>query len=110
MTERAEATTEMDNKEKNTGQFGELKVLAKENDLFYLVEIAVMREGLNRNGWDYRNADKYAETFMGCPILTAYVGNKIGDGPERRRVLLHDVTIRRKDRRMHWGKPGGYSR
>lgn len=80
MTERAEATTEMDNEEKNTGQFGELKVLAKENDLFYLVEIAVMREGLNRNGWDYRNADKYAGTFMGCPILTAYIGNKIGDG------------------------------
>ena len=70
----------MDNEEKNTGQFGELKVLARENDLFYLVEIAVMREGMNRNGWDYRNADKFAETFMGCPILTAYVGNKIGDG------------------------------
>ena len=67
-------------KEKDTGQFGELKVLKRESDLFYLVEIAVMREGLNRNMWDYRNADKYADTFMGCPILTAYVGSKIGDG------------------------------
>lgn len=79
----------MDN-EKDTGQFGELKVLARENDLFYLVEIAVMREGLNRNGWDYRNADKYADTFMGCPILTAYVGNKIGDGHNMDRKIGPD--------------------
>ncbi|MBR3688887.1 MAG: hypothetical protein IKL85_07425 [Lentisphaeria bacterium] len=67
---------------KDTGQhgMGEMRVLKRENDLFYLVEIAVMRDGLNRNGWDYRNVEKYADTFKGCPILTAYVGNKIGDG------------------------------
>ena len=59
---------------------GELKVLERVGDLFYKVEIEVMRDGVNRNNWDYRNVEKYADTFMGCPILTAYVGNKIGDG------------------------------
>lgn len=64
----------------NGNAFGELKVLERVNDLFYRVEIAVMREGENRNHWDYRNLERHADTFKGCPILTAYVGNKIGDG------------------------------
>ena len=59
---------------------GELRVLERIGDLFYKVEIEVMRDGVNRNNWDYRNVDEYANTFKGCPILTAYVGNKIGDG------------------------------
>ena len=59
---------------------GELRVLERIGDLFYKVEIEVMRDGVNRNNWDYRNVDEYADTFKGCPILTAYVGNKIGDG------------------------------
>ena len=59
---------------------GEMRVLERVGDLFYKVEIEVMRDGVNRNNWDYRNVETYADTFMGCPILTAYVGNKIGDG------------------------------
>lgn len=59
---------------------GELRVLERVGDLFYQVEIEVMRDGVNRNNWDYRNVDEYADTFKGCPILTAYVGGKIGDG------------------------------
>lgn len=59
---------------------GEMRVLERIGDLFYKVEIEVMRDGVNRNNWDYRNVEEYADTFKGCPILTAYVGNKIGDG------------------------------
>lgn len=59
---------------------GEMRVLERIGDLFYKVEIEVMRDGVNRNNWDYRNVNEYADTFKGCPILTAYVGNKIGDG------------------------------
>lgn len=59
---------------------GELRVLQRDNDLTYSVEIEVMRGGLNRNNWDYRNIREFAGTFKGCPILTAYVGSKIGDG------------------------------
>ena len=59
---------------------GEMRVLERIGDLFYQVEIEVMRDGVNRNNWDYRNVAEYADTFKGCPILTAYVGNKIGDG------------------------------
>lgn len=59
---------------------GVLKVLQQDNDLLYSVEIEVMRDGVNRNNWDYRNMREYADTFKGMPILTAYVGSKIGDG------------------------------
>lgn len=55
-------------------------MLKKDNDLCYSVEIEVMRGGVNRNNWDYRNIKQYADSFKGCPILTAYVGSKIGDG------------------------------
>lgn len=60
---------------------GELRVLRKLNDLEYEVELDMLRSGRNLNGWDYRNIDKYAETFAGTPILTAYLPNgKVGDG------------------------------
>ena len=59
---------------------GTMRVLQQDSDLLYSVEIEVMRDGVNRNNWDYRNMDLYADTFKGMPILTAYVGRKIGDG------------------------------
>lgn len=60
---------------------GTLRVLGREdNDLSYLVEIETMRGGVNRNKWDYRNIRRHADTFKGVPILTAYVGGRIGDG------------------------------
>ena len=67
--------------EKPTETFiGTMRVLQQDSDLLYSVEIEVMRDGVNRNNWDYRNMDLYADTFKGMPILTAYVGRKIGDG------------------------------
>ena len=39
---------------------GELRVLQKDNDLTYSVEIEVMRSGVNRNNWDYRNIKEFA--------------------------------------------------
>ena len=67
-------------KEESAAPGGVLKVLKQDNDLLYSVEIDVMRGGRNRNKWDYRNVRKYADTFKGMPILTAYVYGKIGDG------------------------------
>lgn len=59
---------------------GTLTVLQRINQYEFAVEIKVMREGINRNRWDYRNLDTYYETFLGQPILCAFVHGKIGDG------------------------------
>lgn len=59
---------------------GLLEVLDRDSDLNYNVRLRIMRSGLNRNNWDYRNAEQFAETFRGTPILCAYVGRRIADG------------------------------
>ena len=38
-----------------------------------------MREGENRNKWSYQNLAEYYKTFVGQPILVAYVGQVVGD-------------------------------
>lgn len=40
----------------------------------------MLRSGVNRNKWDYRNADHYTNTFLGTPILCAFPAGPIGDG------------------------------
>lgn len=62
------------------GMTGTLTVLQRINQYEFAVEIKVMREGINRNRWDYRNLETYYETFLGQPILCAFVHGKIGDG------------------------------
>lgn len=59
---------------------GTLTVLQRINQYEFAVEIKVMREGINRNRWDYRNLEQCYETFLGQPILCAFVHGKIGDG------------------------------
>lgn len=66
---------------------GTLKVLQRLNRYTFAVEVAVIREGLNVNRWDYRNLDNYWNTFIGQPILIAYVGGKIGDGHNMRETI-----------------------
>jgi hypothetical protein len=63
---------------------GSLTVLQRLNQYEFAVEVRMMREGINRNYWDYRNLDKYYQTFVGQPILCAYVHGKIGDGHNMR--------------------------
>lgn len=63
---------------------GELRVLRKLSEYEFGVEIWLMRDGINRNRSDYRNLDKHYETFLGTPILCAYVNGKIGDGHNMR--------------------------
>lgn len=60
--------------------YGLLEVLDRDSDLNYNVKLRIMRSGLNRNNWDYRNIEQFAETFKGTPILCAYPGNQIADG------------------------------
>lgn len=59
---------------------GTLKVMQRLSEYEFGVELWVMREGENRNKWDYRNLRDYYKTFIGQPILIAYVGRQVGDG------------------------------
>ena len=59
---------------------GTLKVTQRLNEYEFGVELWVMREGENRNKWSYQNLAEYYKTFVGQPILVAYVGRQVGDG------------------------------
>lgn len=65
---------------------GELRVMQRLNEYEFGVELWLMRSGLNRNNWDYRNMREHYLTFVGQPILCAYVGRKVGDGHNMREV------------------------
>ena len=78
---------------KNEGRTGSVKFLRRLNKYEFLVEVRVMREGLNNNKWDYRNLREHYLTFLGQPILIAYVGRKIGDGHNMRTVRLPDGSV-----------------
>ena len=69
---------------------GRLQVLERLNPYEFAVQVDIMREGLNNNKWDYRNLREYYKTFLGQPILIAYVGNKIGDGHNMREEIAPD--------------------
>lgn len=56
------------------------------SDYEFGVELWIMRDGVNRNKWDYRNLDKYYLTFVGTPILCAFVGRQVGDGHNMREM------------------------
>lgn len=73
---------------------GVLRVLSQDKDLNYEVELAVLRSGVNRNKWDYRNVDRYAKTFLGTPILCAFPEGQIGDGHNMREYKDRDGNIR----------------
>lgn len=75
---------------KNEGRTGSVKLLRQLNQYEFAVEIDIMREGLNNNKWDYRNLNEHYLSFLGQPILIAYVGNKIGDGHNMRVVRMPD--------------------
>jgi len=59
---------------------GYLRVLRAANPYEFPVELWVLREGVNRNRWDYQNLKECYQTFLGQPILCAYIGPQVGDG------------------------------
>lgn len=65
---------------------GELRVMQRLSEYEFGVELWVMRSGLNDNNWDFRNMREHYLTFVGQPILCAYVGRKVGDGHNMREV------------------------
>lgn len=60
---------------------GKLRVLAKEDDFLYRVEVWLLNSEVNRNKWQYLNLDEHRKLFVDTPILVAYPGGgKVGDG------------------------------
>lgn len=57
-----------------------IKILRQMSPYKFEVEVRVMRNGVNENKWDFRNIEDYYGTFVGTPILIAYVKGSIGDG------------------------------
>lgn len=73
-------------KKEPASAMGELRVLQKLNENEFGVELWVMRDDRNNNNWSYRNMQEHYLTFVGQPILCAYVGRKVGDGHNMREV------------------------
>lgn len=65
---------------KRQGVCGTLKVLQRLSEYEFGVELWVMREDRNQNNWNYQNLRQHYLSFLGQPILVAYVGNQVGDG------------------------------
>ena len=67
---------------------GEIRVLSRQNDFLYNVELSLLDDTETRNGWRYENLEKHRPLFAGKPILIAYTrgGQKIGDGHNMRTV------------------------
>lgn len=60
---------------------GKLRVLAKEDEFLYRVEVWLLNSEVNRNNWQYLNLDEHKKLFVDTPILVAYPGGgKVGDG------------------------------
>ena len=59
---------------------GELKLMERDGEFLYDVEIWLLNDKVNRNGWRYENLEQNKNLFCGTPILCAYVGKRIGDG------------------------------
>lgn len=76
-----------DNGTRNAMGMGELRVLRRLNKYEFAVELDVMRSGVNNNQWDYRDVEKHYLSFLGTPILVAYVNGRVGDGHNMRERL-----------------------
>lgn len=61
---------------------GEIRNLQKTNEFIYEVEVWLLNDKPNRNGWQYTDMQGNKDQFAGTPLLIAYTqnGNRIGDG------------------------------
>ena len=59
---------------------GKLRVVSKEDEFLYKVEVWLLNSEVNRNNWQYLNLDEHRHLFADTPILVAYTGGKVGDG------------------------------
>lgn len=67
---------------------GEIKLLERNSRWLYDVELWLLNDAVNRNGWRYEDMAGHKDLFCGTPLLVAYLqnGNVIGDGHNFRMV------------------------
>lgn len=67
---------------------GEIKLLGRNSRWLYDVELWLLNDAVNRNGWRYEDMEGHKDLFCGTPLLVAYLanGNVIGDGHNFRMV------------------------
>lgn len=61
---------------------GKIRLLKQNNEFLFPVELWLLNDGVNRNGWRYENIRENMRKFLGTPVLVAYIngGRTIGDG------------------------------
>lgn len=59
---------------------GKLRLLERQTEFLYPIEIWLVNDQVNRNKWQYPSVVQKKDLFAGTPILVAYIGNKVGDG------------------------------
>lgn len=59
---------------------GGIKLMERNSDFLYDIEIWLLNGLVNRNQWKYENLEANKNLFCGTPILCAYVGDRVGDG------------------------------
>ena len=61
---------------------GKIRLLKQSNEFLFPVELWLLNDGVNRNGWRYENIRENMRKFLGTPVLVAYIngGRTIGDG------------------------------
>ena len=61
---------------------GKIRLLRRTGEYLFPVELWLLNDLVNRNGWRYENVAESRGKFVGVPILTAYLngGKTIGDG------------------------------
>lgn len=61
---------------------GEIRLLQRENEFIFPVELWLLNDQLTKNGWRFANLEQHRAQWAGVPILTAYVngGRVVGDG------------------------------
>lgn len=81
--------SENQNTENRKNVVGKLRVLRAVNKKLYSVELWLLNNIRNRNGWLYENLEEHLSEVEDIPILTAYLrnGQVIGDG--------HNYDLRR---------------
>ena len=74
--------------DENNTYLGTLKFMGEDEDKNFYVQVDIVRSGPNRNGWDFQNMETLCKTFLGTPLLCAYLPNQIGDGHNFREKTL----------------------
>lgn len=80
--------------EKQLSFKGELRLLEKKEKRRQAVELWLLNNETTLNGGRYTKLEEHKKGFLNTPILTAYIGDKIGDGHNFKEVFDKNGGVR----------------